>query len=139
MDLRTGSKNPGAASVGGIENNKGEAPSSCSAAVDIAGSVAEGFADVGVVVEPLAPFARWLGVLCCWTLQMDLAQDVVLVVQTGYASSLHRSHSLRSGAVSVSWHLHLRTSYQVIACQSHQPDPKMKPMLINKPKGRRMK
>lgn len=47
-----------------------------------------------------------------------------VVDQMDFALSSPHIHTQHSAVVSVSWLSHLHTSYQVIACQTHQPEPK---------------
>lgn len=77
-DLQMDYENLDSASVEGIGYvvAAGEEPSSCCGGVVVVGTcfvvVGTSFV-VAVVVETLVPFAHWVEVLCCWTLQMDLA------------------------------------------------------------------
>ena len=53
-----------------------------------------------------------------------------VVDQMDFALSSPHIHTQHSAVVSVSWLSHLHTSYQVIACQTHQPEPKPVVLMI---------
>ena len=115
----------------------GKGPSSCcvvgtsSAAVAVVGTsfvvavVDTSFAavdtsfDAAAVAEPLVPFAHWVEVLCCWTLQMDHAD---CNDRMGFVWPFPHIHNLHFGVEVVSWHFHLHTDCLVVACQTLQPE-----------------
>lgn len=71
-----------------------------------------------VVAEPSLPFARTGEVLCCLTVKTDRS-----VRMDSAPTFRHMVHIQHSAAEDGFWHAHLHTSYQVITCQNHQPDP----------------
>jgi len=100
----------------------GEGPSSCCVVVAVVGTsfVAVGTSFVAVVVvEPSVPFAHWVGVLCCWTLQMDLVgyNDQKGCVLPWFP----HVHNLHFGVEVVSWQFHLHTDCPIIGYQNHRP------------------
>jgi len=99
----------------------GEGPSSCCVVVAVVGTsfVVVGTSFVVAVVEPFVPFAHWVWVLCCWTLQMDLV---------GYNDEkgsvypwIPHVHNLHFGVEVVFWHFHLHTDCPIIGYQTHRP------------------